>query len=78
MAVEFEVPLTAEVVEIVEAAPWPPWRMVTESVEELGELDEDVDEDENDMLEALTPAMLEDKSSMEPLRLPLGTVLVAV
>jgi len=52
--------------------------MVTESVEELGELDEDVDEDENDKLDALTPAMLEDKSSMEPLRLPLGTVLVAV
>lgn len=52
--------------------------MVTDSDEEPGELDEDVDEDEKDALDALTPAMLEDKIPVEPLRLPLETVLVAV
>jgi len=48
--------------------------MVTDCDEELRALGED----EDDMLDALATAMVEDKSCMEPLRLPLGTVLVAV
>jgi len=48
--------------------------MVTDGDEELGAMEEE----EDDMLDALAMAIVEDKSSVEPLRLSLGTVLVAV
>lgn len=48
--------------------------MVTDCDEELAALDED----EDNAADALATAMVEDKSCVEPLRLPLGTVLVDV
>ena len=69
LAVEFEVPLTAGV---VDAAPCPPCRIVTDW--EVLEAAEDVE----DIVEPLKTANEGDRICIEPLRLPLGTVLVAV